>query len=53
MDANFASVIVCEVNAGCLEGLLYLEDCGEISFHNSFILFDPLKRQTMSATDTR
>jgi hypothetical protein len=45
MDANFASVIVCEVNAGLFKGFLNLEDCGEISFHNSFILFDPLKRR--------
>jgi len=45
MDADFASVIVSEVNAGLFKDFLYLEDCGEISFHNSFILFDPLKRR--------
>jgi hypothetical protein len=45
MDADFASVIVSEVNAGLFEDFLYLKDCGEISSHNSFILFDPLKRR--------
>ena len=45
MDADFAGVIVSEVNAGLFKGFLYLEDCGEISFYNSFILFDPLKRR--------
>ena len=44
-DADFSGFIVGEVNAGLFKGFLYLEDRGEISFHNSFILLDPLKRR--------
>ena len=32
-------------NAGLLKGFLYLEDGGEASFHDSFVLLDPLKRR--------
>jgi hypothetical protein len=44
-DPDFAGFIVREDNAGLLKDFLYLEDCGEISFHNSFILLDPLERR--------
>ena len=45
MHADFAGFVVGEVNAGLLKDLLYLEDRGKISFHNSFVLLDPLKRR--------
>jgi len=32
-DADFAGAIVGETNAGLLEGVLNLEDRGEVSFH--------------------
>jgi hypothetical protein len=38
-DADFSGLIVGEVNAGLLQGFLYLEDSGEVSFHDSLILF--------------
>jgi hypothetical protein len=42
-DSDFAGFVVGEMNAGLFKNFLYLEDRGEISFHNSFILLDPLK----------
>jgi len=39
-DANFAGFIVDEMNAGVLKSFLHLEDCGEVFFHDPFILFD-------------
>jgi hypothetical protein len=42
-DSDFAGFVVGEMNAGPFKNFLYLEDRGEISFHNSFILLDPLK----------
>ena len=42
-DSDFAGLIVVELNAGLLKDLLYLEDGGEVSFHYSFILLDPLE----------
>jgi hypothetical protein len=44
-NADFAGFIVAEFNAGLLESLLYLEDRGEIPFHNPLILLDPLQRR--------
>ena len=44
-DAYFAGFTVGEVNAGLFKGFLYLEHGGEVSFHDSFILLDPLKRR--------
>jgi hypothetical protein len=38
-DADFSGLIVGEVNAGLLQAFLYLEDSGEVSFHDSLILF--------------
>lgn len=51
-DANFARVIVGEMNAGLFKDFLYFEDRGEIAFHNPFILFDPLKRRQPNARIT-
>jgi len=34
-DADFSGVIVGEVNAGWFKSFLYLEDGGEVSFHDS------------------
>jgi hypothetical protein len=46
-DSDFAGFIISELNAGLLKDVLYLEDRGEVSFHDSFILLDPLEgRQT-------
>jgi hypothetical protein len=42
-DAYFAGLSVGEMNAGLFKGPLYLEHSGEVSFHNSFVLLDPLK----------
>jgi hypothetical protein len=42
-DSDFAGLIVVELNASLLKDLLYLEDGGEVSFHYSFILLDPLE----------
>lgn len=42
-DADFSGFIVSKVNAGLLKNFLYLEYRGEVSFHNSLILLDPLK----------
>ena len=42
-DSDFAGFIISELNAGLLKGVLYLEDRGEVSFHDSFILLDPLE----------
>jgi hypothetical protein len=40
--ANFAIVIVAEGNPGVFESFLYFENCGEVSLHDAFALFDPL-----------
>jgi hypothetical protein len=45
MHADFTGFIVGEVNAGLLKDLLYLEDRRKVSFHNSFVLLNPLKRR--------
>ena len=50
-DANFAGFVVSEMNAGLLKSFLYLEDRREVSFHDSFILFDALKRRQANARD--
>ena len=50
-DANFASFIIGEMNAGVLKSFLYLEDRGEVSFHDPFILFDALKRRQPNTGD--
>ena len=42
-DSNFAGFIISELDAGLLKDVLYLEDRGEVSFHDSFILLDPLE----------
>ena len=42
-DAYLAGFIVGEANVGLFKGFLYLEHGGEISFHDSFILLDPLE----------
>jgi hypothetical protein len=42
-DSDFAGFIISELNAGLLKDVLYLEDRGEVSFHDSFILLDPLE----------
>src|SRR6516162_4481381 len=39
------------MNAGLLESFLYLEDRGEVSFHDPFILFNALKRRQPNAGD--
>jgi hypothetical protein len=44
-DAYFAGLSVGEMNAGLFKGFLYLEHSGEVSFHDSFVLLDPLKRR--------
>jgi hypothetical protein len=43
-DAHFAGSVVGEVNAGLFKDFLNLEGRGEVSFHHSFILLDPLER---------
>jgi hypothetical protein len=45
MDAYFAGFTVGEVNAGLFKGFLYLEHCRKVSFHDSFVLLDSLKRR--------
>ena len=46
-DSDFAGFIISELDAGLLKDVLYLEDRGEVSFHDSFILLDSLEgRQT-------
>ena len=45
MYADFAGFIIGEVNASLLKDLLYLEDRGKVSFHNPFVLLNPLKRR--------
>ena len=42
-DPDFAAFIISELNAGLLKDFLNLEDRGEVSFHDSFILLDPLE----------
>jgi hypothetical protein len=44
-DTYFAGLTVSEVNARLFKDFLYLEHGGEISFHDSFFLLDPLKRR--------
>jgi hypothetical protein len=44
-DTNFAGFIVAEMNTSFFKGSLYFEDRGEITFPNSLILLDPLKRR--------
>jgi hypothetical protein len=44
-DAYFAGLAVGEMNAGLFKGSLYLQHSGEVSFHDSFVLLDPLKRR--------
>ena len=39
-DADLSRIVFSEVNAGLLEGFLYFDDGGEISFHNPLGLFD-------------
>jgi hypothetical protein len=46
--AYFAIFTVREVNAGLFEGFLNLEHGGEVSFHNSIILLNPLKRRSVA-----
>ena len=48
-DSDFAGFIISELNAGPLKDVLYLEDRGEISFHDSFILLDPLEGRQPNA----
>ena len=45
MNADFTGFIVGEVNPGLFKGFLYLEDGREVSFHDPFILLDPLERR--------
>ena len=42
-DADLSRIVFSEVNAGLLEGFLYFDDGGEISFHNPVGLFDALQ----------
>jgi hypothetical protein len=42
-DTDLSSFIVGEENAGLFKGFLYLEDGGEVSFHDSLVLFDALQ----------
>jgi hypothetical protein len=44
VHADFGAFIVGELNTGLFKGFLYLEYGGEVSFHDSFVLLDPLKR---------
>jgi hypothetical protein len=44
-DADFHGFIVREANAGLLKGLLYLEDGGEVSFHDPLALLNALQRR--------
>jgi hypothetical protein len=44
-DTYFAGLTVSEANARLFKDFLYLEHGGEISFHDSFFLLDPLKRR--------
>jgi len=48
-DSDFAGFIISELNAGLLKDVLYLEDRGEVSFHDSFILLDPLEGRQPNA----
>src|ERR1700751_1359790 len=48
-DCHFAGFIIGKLNAGLLKNLLYLEDRGEVSFHDSFILVDPLERRQLNS----
>jgi hypothetical protein len=45
VDTDFAGFIVRKTNASLFKDFLYLDYCGEISFHNSLILLKPLKRR--------
>ena len=49
MDPDFAGFIISELNAGLFKDFLYLEDGGEVSFHHSFILLDPLEGRQPNA----
>jgi hypothetical protein len=44
-DADFAGFIIDEVNARLFKGPLYLEGGRKVSFHDSFVLLDPLQRR--------
>jgi hypothetical protein len=44
-DTYFAGLTVSEANARLFKDFLYLEHGGEIPFHDSFFLLDPLKRR--------
>ena len=48
-DPDFAGLIISELNAGLLKDVLYLEDRGEVSFHDSFILLDALEGREPNA----
>src|SRR6516225_1919358 len=48
-DSDFAGFIISELNAGLFKDVLYLEDRGEVSFHDSFILLDPLEGRQPNA----
>src|SRR5215469_4611739 len=48
-DSDFAGFIISELNAGLLKDVLYLEDRGEVSFHDSIILLDPLEGRQPNA----
>ena len=42
-NADLSSSIIGEENAGLFKCLLYLEGGGEVSFHDSLVLFDALQ----------
>jgi hypothetical protein len=42
-DTNLSSIIFGEANAGVLKRFLYFQDSREISFHDSFLLFNALQ----------
>ena len=49
-DSDFAGFIISELNAGLLKDVLYLENRGEVSLHDSFILLDPLEGRQPNAS---
>jgi hypothetical protein len=48
-DSDFAGFIISELNACLLKDVLYLEDRREVSFHDTFILLDPLEGRQPNA----
>jgi hypothetical protein len=53
IDTNCPPFVVGKLDASLFKGLLYLNDGGEVSFHNSLVLLDSLKRRQANSGDAR